>query len=178
MEASLQKQRESVMKQVKGAQAAPSGDFFTVPFPALPEPPIDSPECDPLPPQVLTDLISGAATAHSLQPSLLREVIKRESAGRPCVISSKGAQGLMQIMPATAEDFGLADPFDAKQNVETGAKFLKQLITKYAGNLEMALGAYNAGPARIDQLRAVPKTGEIRDYVRAILSAISTARSE
>jgi soluble lytic murein transglycosylase-like protein len=99
-------------------------------------------------------------------------VIRKESAFYPCAVSPKGALGLMQLMPATAEMLGVTDPFDPKQNVDAGAKFLKQLIEKYAGDLPLALSAYNAGPARVDTARGVPDIAETKNYVADILSSI------
>ena len=78
----------------------------------------------------------------------------------------------MQLMPATAEMLGVTDPFDPKQNVDAGAKFLKQLIDKYAGDLSLALSAYNAGPGRVEAAGGVPDILETKNYVADILSAV------
>lgn len=121
---------------------------------------------------LLTPIIEDAARREDLKPALLREVIQRESAGRPCALSPKGAQGLMQLMPGTSEQLGLRDPFDPKGNVDAGAKYLKQLLTKYAGDLALALAAYNAGPARVDKVGDVPQIQETQQYVNAILDKI------
>jgi soluble lytic murein transglycosylase-like protein len=120
----------------------------------------------------VTPIIEGAAKAHELRPELLRAVIQQESAFRPCAVSSQGAQGLMQLMPDTVGRFGVKDAFDPQQNIEAGAKFLKQLIDKYKGDLAQALGAYNAGPETVDQAGGVPQIRETQDYVKAILEKV------
>jgi len=78
----------------------------------------------------------------------------------------------MQLMPQTIQDLGVEDPFDPRENVEAGAKFLKQLLDKYKGDLAQALGAYNAGPAAIDEAGGIPEMTETRDYVDAILKKL------
>jgi soluble lytic murein transglycosylase-like protein len=103
--------------------------------------------------------------------------MERESGYRPCAISSKGAQGLMQLMPETSLELGVSDPFDPKESVSGGAKFLKQLIDKYQGDLSKVLGAYNAGPAAIDQAGGIPDIQETKDYVDAILKKLGVTRT-
>jgi soluble lytic murein transglycosylase-like protein len=132
-------------------------------------------ECGPIADVELTPMIDAAAQAHSVQPKLLRAVMERESGFRPCAISPKGAQGLMQLMPDTAGELGVEDAFDPKQNIDGGAKFLKQLLDKYKGDLPLALGAYNAGPSAVDQTGKVPDIPETRDYVAAILKKMLAA---
>ncbi|MGA2155058.1 MAG: lytic transglycosylase domain-containing protein [Bryobacteraceae bacterium] len=130
----------------------------------------EPPDCDPLDDNLVNPLIEDAAKQQSLDPKLLRAVIGQESAFRPCAVSAKGAQGLMQLMPETASELGVANPFDPKQNLDGGARFLKQLIDKYKGDLPQALGAYNAGPQTADQSGGVPDLQETREYVGAILA--------
>ena len=131
-------------------------------------------DCDPLPPAEIIPIVDAAAQGHHVQTALLRGVIEQESGGRPCVVSSKGAQGLMQLMPATIEQFQVDDAFDAKQNIEAGAQFLKQLLDKYKGNLSLALAAYNSGPATVDQANGIPDIKETKDYVDSILKKLKT----
>ncbi len=152
-------QREAVRKQVELA-----AQWHGVPS--------EAPECDALPEIELTPLIDGAAQGNQVQSKLLRGVIEQESARRPCAVSSKGAKGLMQLMPATAEQFHVDDPFDARQNVEAGAKYLKELLDRYKGDVRLALAAYNAGPAAVDQARGIPEIKETQEYVEAILKKI------
>jgi soluble lytic murein transglycosylase-like protein len=161
--AAAQIQREAVRKQAElAAQYRIS-------------PPIEAQsDCDPLPPAEITPIVDAAAQGHQVQTALLRGVMEQESGGRPCAVSSKGARGLMQLMPATIEQFHVDDPFDPKQNIEAGAQFLKQLLDKYKGDLSLALAAYNAGPAAVDQANGIPEIKETRDYVDAILKKLKT----
>jgi soluble lytic murein transglycosylase-like protein len=117
----------------------------------------------------LISLIDDAANREDLQSNLIRAVVQKESAGRPCALSPKGAQGLMQIMPATASQFSVSDAFDPKQNIDAGTKFLKQLLMRYAGDVPLALGAYNAGPGRVDKEGGVPEIQETQNYISEIL---------
>jgi soluble lytic murein transglycosylase-like protein len=130
----------------------------------------EPPDCEPMDDNQVSPLIEDAAKQHSLDPKLLRAVIGQESAFRPCAVSAKGAQGLMQLMPETAAEMGVANPLDPKQNLDAGARFLKQLLEKYKGDLPQALGAYNAGPKTVDESGGVPDLHETREYVDAILA--------
>src|SRR5207342_1611518 len=102
----------------------------------------------------LAPIVLESAQREGLDPRLLTAVIQQESGFRPCAVSQKGAQGLMQLMPSTVEQLGVKDPFDVKQNIDAGAKFLKELLTRYGGNLSLAPGAYNAGSAKSTLLAA------------------------
>ena len=182
MQKSLEKQRVSVMRQLQ-QEPATGSSFFQLPRPATlgataaapapaPFSPAASLACDPLPAPEVDALVDSAANRESLSPDLLRGVIRQESAFRPCAVSSKGAEGLMQLMPATAIQFGVMNPFDPIENVDGGAKFLKQLLNRYGGDLSKALGAYNAGPARVDAANGIPQIPETQDYVKQILSML------
>lgn len=119
-------------------------------------------------------MIAAAATAQKLDPALIRAVIRQESAFRPCAVSPKGAMGLMQLMPQTAEQFHLADPFNATENVSAGAQYLKRLMERFKGDLKLALAAYNAGPGRVDgEQPSVPDIRETQDYVNNILKTLA-----
>ncbi len=174
MQTSLDKQHASVLQQAGQAKPLPDSGFFTVPFPGAPRLAAVPAafDCEALPEEQLSSLITDAAQREKLEPKLLSALIHKESAGRPCAVSAKGAQGLTQIMPATAEVLKVTDPFDPKQNIDAGAKFLKQLLTKYAGDVSLALGAYNAGPARVDKDGTVPDIPETKSYVADILAAM------
>jgi soluble lytic murein transglycosylase-like protein len=172
MQASLEKQRQSLPRQAPRQQA---GSFFLLPPPAAAEASVYPPgpiDCDPVPLPQLERLIAGAAQREGLQPDLLRGIMKQESGFRPCAVSPKGAIGLMQIMPATAAQFNLEDPFDPEENVNVGARLLKELLGRYNGNLAFALGAYNAGPSRVDEAGGVPNIPETTNYVERILSSL------
>jgi soluble lytic murein transglycosylase-like protein len=163
-------QRDAVRKQAEMAAQ------WRTPATSLTEA-TDAPEaeCSPIAEVELTPLIDAAAQTHSVEPKLLRAVMERESGFRPCAVSAKGAQGLMQLMPDTAGQLGVEDAFDPKQNIDGGARFLKQLLDKYKGDLPLALGAYNAGPSTVDQTGKVPDIPETRDYVAAILKKMLAA---
>jgi len=145
---------------------APSA-AFTIPQGSMPDV-----ACDPIPEDSVAPFVLGAAQRESIDPKLVTAVIQQESAFRPCAISDKGAQGLMQLMPDTADRFSVKDPFDSKQNIDAGTKYLKELITKYSGNLALALSAYNAGPETVDQAGGIPNIPETADYVKAILTKL------
>jgi soluble lytic murein transglycosylase-like protein len=132
-------------------------------------------DCEPLPAEELRKLIAGAANSEGMNPLLLQAMVARESGGRPCAVSSKGAQGLMQIMPATQAELGLTDPFDPAASISAGARYLKQLLSRYAGDLRLALAAYNAGPQRVDAEKDVPSIPETQAYVAAILDTVKPA---
>src|SRR5579863_4338862 len=152
MAESIAKQRAAVMKQVAAAMGkppTPAASFFTVPWVETPVP-FSAPPCDPLPAADLDKLVEQNAQEQGVKAELIRGVIAEESGARPCAVSWKGAQGLMQLMPATSELFGVKDPFDPHQNVEAGTKLLKQLLAKYKDDVTLALAAYNAGEGAVD----------------------------
>jgi soluble lytic murein transglycosylase-like protein len=117
-------------------------------------------------------LVRNAATEQRLDPLLLRAVIRQESSFQPCALSPKGAMGLMQLMPGTAAQFGVGDAFNAEENITAGAKYLRMLLDRYDGHLPLALGAYNAGPARVDAYGSIPPIPETRNYVVSILNLL------
>lgn len=119
-------------------------------------------------------LIVEQAAAHGVRPDLVRAVIQAESAFDPMARSHKGAMGLMQLMPATAEELGVRDPYDPEQNVRGGVKYLKALLVKYSGNEELALAAYNAGPGAVEKYGAVPPYRETRSYIARIKGTAGT----
>ncbi len=137
---------------------------------ALPESQIADVDCAAVPESSVAPILLEAAQREGLEPKLLTAVIEQESAFRPCAISDKGAQGLMQLMPETTARLTVKDPFDAKQSIDAGAKYLKELLARYSGNLGLALGAYNAGPDKVDQAGGIPNIPETTSYVNAILT--------
>jgi hypothetical protein len=171
---SIAKQRASVLKQVAavmGKAPTPAASFFTVPWVETPAP-FSTPPCAPMPATELDKLVEENSQQQGVKAELIRAVIAQESGARPCAVSWKGAQGIMQLMPATAEQLGVRDPFDPRQNVEGGTKLLKQLLTKYSNNVSLALAAYNAGEGRVDRDGAVPQIAETQNYVNQIESKL------
>jgi hypothetical protein len=122
----------------------------------------------PLTPQELDAAIGEAATRHQVDANLVRAIIKVESNFDPRAVSRKGAQGLMQLMPATARDLNVRNPFDPAQNVEGGVRHLKRLLEDFGGDVSLTLAAYNAGKGAVERHGGVPNYRETRDYVRRI----------
>ncbi|NIK11339.1 lytic transglycosylase domain-containing protein [Alkalibacillus almallahensis] len=120
-------------------------------------------------PSQFDDMIQNVAERFNLDQDLLKSVINAESNFNPEAISNAGAQGLMQLMPQTAEALGVTNPFDPQQNIEGGARYLRDMLNRYDGNLENALAAYNAGPGNVDQYGGVPPFAETQNYVSKIL---------
>lgn len=118
--------------------------------------------------------ISAAATYHLVSADLVRAVIAVESEFDALAVSSKGAQGLMQLMPHTARRFGVGDSFDARQNIFGGAQYLRFLLDLFQGNVELALAAYNAGENAVQRYHGIPPYKETRLYVQKVLSILGT----
>ena len=118
---------------------------------------------------VYEDLIVEQARLQGVRPSLVRAVVQVESGFNPSAVSPKGALGLMQLMPATARQFHVGNPFNPIENVRAGVAYLKELLVRYNYKEELALAAYNAGPGAVDRYgRSVPPYGETRSYVSRI----------
>jgi len=117
----------------------------------------------------LSDVINGAGERHQIDPDFINSVIRAESGFHQNAVSKKGAQGLMQLMPGTASQLGVANPFDAKSNVEGGTTYLRALLEKYNFDVPKALAAYNAGPGRVDKYRGVPPYYETQAYISRII---------
>jgi soluble lytic murein transglycosylase-like protein len=117
----------------------------------------------------LAVLATAAARRHKLDPALVLALVQVESAFQPRAVSPKGARGLTQLMPGTARELGVKDAFDPEQNLDGGARYLRQLLTRYGGDLKRALAAYNAGPGAVDRHQGVPPYRETRQYVRRVL---------
>jgi len=127
------------------------------------------------PDQAYEDLIREAAAKHDLDPNLIRAVMQTESAFNPHAVSRVGAQGLMQLMPGLSVELGVTDPFDPRQNIMAGARYLRQLLDAHRGNIRLTLASYNAGPGNVKRYKGVPPFRETRNYVRKITELLAEA---
>jgi soluble lytic murein transglycosylase-like protein len=124
----------------------------------------------------LNDVVNSASATYHLDPDLVNSVIHAESGFNAHAVSPKGARGLMQLMPNTANQLGVNDAFDPEANVTGGSRYLRELLELYNFDLVKALAAYNAGPQRVDQYRGVPPFRETRAYVARIVHEYNTKK--
>lgn len=141
--------------QISNFQAVPTQVVLPAPAPP-PKPSLD-------------DIVNSAGDKHALDADFIRSVIRAESDFKPTAVSRKGARGLMQLMPGTATRLGVADSFDPAANVDAGVRYLRELLTRYHGDVAKALAAYNAGTQRVEQYNGVPPYPETRAYVARII---------
>ena len=144
-----------------------------VAIPTLASPRLSAPKsrapAEQLSTQALTDVISGSSDRYHLDPDLVNSVIHAESDFNQHARSPKGAQGLMQLMPGTASQLGVANAYDPQANVEGGTRYLRELLERYNFDLVKALAAYNAGPQRVEQYHGVPPYYETQAYIARII---------
>jgi soluble lytic murein transglycosylase-like protein len=122
-----------------------------------------------IPQQRLETLIDRYSRHSELDPKLVRAVIQVESAFNPDALSQKGAMGLMQLMPGTASDLAVQDPYDPEQNLRAGTDYLRQMLDVFDERLELALAAYNAGPEAVERYGGIPPYPETRGYVEKVM---------
>lgn len=123
------------------------------------------------------EIVAEAAKLYKLDPHMIRAVMEAESGFNALAVSPVGALGLMQLMPAVAAELGATDPFDPRQNILAGAKYLRQLLDAHRGNVRLALASYNAGPGNVAKYGAIPPFRETQNYVRKVTALLSDARS-
>jgi soluble lytic murein transglycosylase-like protein len=142
----------------------------TLPDPPPPAPVVADTKVSIAEPQQLDvpTLLAKAGSQHNIDVDLLAAVVKAESGGRTHAVSRTGAQGLMQLMPGTAQNLGVADAFRADQNIAGGSAYLDALLTRYHDRLDLALAAYNAGPGAVDHYHGIPPFRETRAYVARV----------
>lgn len=146
-------------------------DFQTLRFPCY----AADPKCRsvswekvPLNVRSFSDEIQSASRFSSVDESLIRAIIHAESAYQPDARSPKGAQGLMQLMPATAAELNVSNPYDPRENIQGGARYLSQLLNQFNGDYELAAAAYNAGPNAVNKYGGIPPYDETQEYVRRV----------
>ena len=126
-------------------------------------------EFEAIPPsEAYEDIIREAAATFDMDPALIRAVMQAESAFHPYAVSRAGAEGLMQLMPALADEMGVADSFNPRDNIMGGARYLKRLLEHHNGDLDLALASYNAGPGNVERYGGIPPFRETRRYVKTI----------
>jgi soluble lytic murein transglycosylase-like protein len=121
-------------------------------------------------PEQIQKVIEGAARKFKLPTELVTAIIKVESNFNPRAVSSEGARGLMQLMPTTAEDLGVKNSFDIRENINGGCRYLKEMLGRFNGKLDLALAAYNAGPGAVERYGRIPPYKETQDYVKKVLA--------
>jgi soluble lytic murein transglycosylase-like protein len=125
-----------------------------------------------LAPGRLEALVASASSTYGVHPALIRAVIDTESRGDPAAVSRAGAVGLMQLMPATSQQYGVFNAFDPATNIDAGTHYLSDLLHRYRGNVRLALAAYNAGPGAVSAAHGVPNFRETQAYVARVTTAL------
>ena len=131
----------------------------------------------PISPEVVARLAGRDAAAWNVDPALIEAIVANESGFDPRATSAAGARGLMQLMPATASALGVADAYDPVQNLWGGTRYVRGLLDRFGGNLELALAAYNAGPGAVEKYGGVPPYAETHRYVRSVLASYEYYRA-
>ena len=122
------------------------------------------------------EIIEEAAEKYEMDSNLIRAVMQAESAFHPYVVSSAGAEGLMQLMPDLADEMGVNDAFDPRENIMGGVRYLKRLLDYHDGNIDLALASYNAGPGNVERYGGIPPFRETRNYVKTIKQILQSRK--
>ncbi len=146
----------------RGYVDVPTSEILNITRQEVPAPP-------PAGPADVGQIVSEASARHQIDPDLINSVIRAESGFNARAVSPKGAQGLMQLMPQTAFQLGVSNPFEAASNVDGGTRYLSELLQQYQGDMTKALAAYNAGPQRVAQYGGVPPYRETHAYVARVI---------
>jgi len=155
---------------INTGQARPNGLVTPVTLPV-------KAESTSLPPPGISQLVEETASRLQVDPQLVHAIIKVESEYDPKAVSPKGAMGLMQLIPETAQRFGVENPFNPKENIEGGVSYLKYLLGLYRGDLPLSLAAYNAGEGAVQRFGGIPSFAETRDYVRKVTNIYQSGSS-
>jgi soluble lytic murein transglycosylase-like protein len=131
----------------------------------------------PVAPEQIDQLVQQNASTWQVDPSLVKAVIANESGFNANATSKVGAQGLMQLMPATAQSLGVQNPYDPSQNVAGGTRYLKGLLDRFNGDTRLAVAAYNAGPGAVEKYGDVPPYAETKNYVQNVLGSYEKYRT-
>jgi soluble lytic murein transglycosylase-like protein len=121
-------------------------------------------------PDQIQKIIEDAARSSGVSPQLVTAIIKVESNFNPRAVSSEGARGLMQLMPTTAEELGVRNSFDVRENINAGCRYLKDMLDRFGGNLQLAVAAFNAGPGAVEKYGKIPPYKETQNYVKKVLA--------
>lgn len=173
----LQRQQIAVARQrVAAVRARPDESWTITPaaFGARSDD-FQAPACPSLEWRQARDRFEEEEERDELPAGILRAVALQESGLHPCAVSSAGATGLMQLMPATAVELGVGNPLDPWQSLQGGGQYLRQLLDRYGGDVRLALGAYNAGPSQVDFFGGVPPFAETQNYVESVLARMKRA---